>query len=167
MLYTIDLDKGAAVGKVPIDAPTGCAAALGKDRVFVGNEDNQFLAIDLAKGAIAWRFQDRERPMPYRSSAAVTADGIYVGSRDKKLHAFDPQTGRTLWDFSTRGMIDSSPVVVGGAPGGTHLWVRVASFSARRTGGYMASIGSRARKSGVTMPAARFLPRPPWPAAGW
>ena len=59
--------------------------------------------------------------MPYRSSAAVTAEGIYVGSRDKKLYAFDPQTGRVLWDFSTRGMIDSSPVVVGGAPGGNPL----------------------------------------------
>ncbi len=111
-LYTIDLDKGTELGKVQIDAPTGCAAALGKDRVFVGNEDNQFLSVDLAKAAIAWRFQDA-RPMPYRSSAAVTADGIYVGSRDKKLHALDPQSGRQLWEFVTRGMVDSSPVVVG------------------------------------------------------
>ncbi len=113
MLYTIDLDKGAALGKVPIDAPTGCAAALGKDRAFVGNEEGQFLAVDLAKGAIAWRYQDRAQSMPYRSSAAVTADGVYVGSRNKKLYAFDPQTGRQLWVFTTRGMIDSSPVVVG------------------------------------------------------
>ena len=52
----------------------------GRDRVFVGNEDNQFLAIDLAKGAIAWRYQDRGQPMPYRSSAAFAAEGIYVGS---------------------------------------------------------------------------------------
>ena len=47
---------------------------------------------------------------PRRPSAP---DGIYVGSRDKKLYAFDPQTGRLLWDFTTRGMVDSSPVVVG------------------------------------------------------
>ena len=115
MLYTVDLDKGAAVSKVPIDAPTGCAAALGKDRVFVGNEEGQFLAVDLVKGAIAWSYQDPAHAMSYRSSAAVTADGIYVGSRGKKLYAFDPQTGNKLWEFSTRGMIDSSPVVVGGA----------------------------------------------------
>ena len=63
---------------------------MGKDRVFVGNEDSQFLAVDLAKGAIAWHFQDPARPMPYRSSAAVTADGVYVGSRNKAAIAFDP-----------------------------------------------------------------------------
>ena len=84
MLYTVDLDKGTTVGKTPIDAPTGCAAALGKGRVFVGNEDSQFLAVDLAKGAIAWRFQDRGKPMPFRSSAAVTAEGVYVGSREQE-----------------------------------------------------------------------------------
>ena len=112
-LYIIDLDKSATMNKVLIDAPTGCAAALGKDRVFVGNEDNQFLAVDLVKGEIAWRFENLAQPMPFRSSAAVAPDGIYVGSRDKKLYAFDPQTGRLLWDFTTRGMVDSSPVVVG------------------------------------------------------
>ena len=32
---------------------------------------------------------------------------------NKKLYAFDPQSGRRLWEFSTRGMVDSSPVVVG------------------------------------------------------
>jgi outer membrane protein assembly factor BamB len=116
-LYAIDLDKGTAVSKVKIDSPTGCAAALAKDRAFVGNEENVFLGIDLVKGAIAWRYQDPVRPMSFRSSAAVTAEGVYVGSRDKKLHAFDPQTGRQLWEFTTRGMVDSSPVVVGGAPG--------------------------------------------------
>ena len=71
MLYTIDLDKGAALSKTPIDAPTGCAAALGKDRAFVGNEDNQFLAIDLVKGTIALAIS---RPRP--------ADALsFIGSR--------------------------------------------------------------------------------------
>jgi outer membrane protein assembly factor BamB len=112
-LYSIDLDKGTVLSKVPIDSPTGCAAALGKNRVFVGNEENVFLGIDLVKGAIAWHYQDPEHPMPFRASAAVTADGVYVGSRDKKLHAFDPQSGHQLWEFTTRGAVDSSPVVVG------------------------------------------------------
>ena len=112
-LYTVDLDKGAALGKVPIDAPTGCAAALGKDRAFVGNEDSQFLAVDLVKGAIAWRFQD-PRPVDALSFLGGRHGRRHLcRSRDKKLYAFDPQTGRKLWEFSTRGMVDSSPVVVG------------------------------------------------------
>ncbi len=31
-LYVVDLDKGTTLAKIPIDGPTGCAAALYKDR---------------------------------------------------------------------------------------------------------------------------------------
>ena len=113
-LYILDLDKGTTLAKIPIDGPTGCAAAARRGgRAFVGTESNQFLAIDLTKKEIAWRYQNPEQPMAFRSSAAVTEDGVYVGSRDKKLHAFDPASGKTLWEFTSRGIIDSSPVVVG------------------------------------------------------
>jgi outer membrane protein assembly factor BamB len=114
ILYVMDLDKGTALAKISFDSPTGCAAAVYKDHAYFGDEESQFLAIDLAKQAIAWQYKDEDSSMAFRSSAAVTDEGIYVGSRDKKLHAFDPHSGKPLWEFPTRGMVDSSPVVVGG-----------------------------------------------------
>jgi outer membrane protein assembly factor BamB len=113
ILYVMDLDKGTALAKIPFDSPTGCAAAVFKDRAYVGDEESQFLAIDLTKQAIDWQFKAEDTSMAFRSSAAVTDEGVYVGSRDKKLHALDPRTGKPLWEFDTRGMVDSSPVVIG------------------------------------------------------
>jgi outer membrane protein assembly factor BamB len=39
---------------------------------------------------------------------------VFAGSRDKKLYAIDPKTGKEVWSFVTDGMVDGSPVVVGG-----------------------------------------------------
>ena len=103
--------RGTRWPRYPSRGRPAAPAALYKDRAYVGTEDSQFLGIDLAKGAVVWRFQDPAQP--FRSSAAVADEGVYVGCRDKKLHAFDPQSGRPLWEFATRGMVDSSPVVVG------------------------------------------------------
>ena len=112
-LEVIDLRNGKNISQVGIDSPTGCAPALLGEVVYVGTEGNEFLAIDPQLGKVLWRYRNEANPAPYRSSAAVTARAIVVGSQDKLVHALDPKTGQQLWFFTTKGRVDSSPVVVG------------------------------------------------------
>jgi outer membrane protein assembly factor BamB len=112
-LHAIDLTQGKETGAVNIQAPTGSTPAIMDGTVFVGTEGHQFLAIDPRKAKILWSYESPERGAPFRSSAAVTPRAVVVGSRDKRVYALDPKTGRSLWTFSTKGRVDSSPVVAG------------------------------------------------------
>jgi len=81
--------------------------------VFVGTEGNGFFAVDWKQAKVRWHYAPSDPPDSIRSSAAVTPQAVVVGSRDKLVHALDPGSGRPLWTFTTRGMVDSSPVIAG------------------------------------------------------
>ena len=72
-----------------------------------------FFAIDWRKAEIAWKYADAETALPFRSSAAVTKGIVLVGGRNKQILALDPDNGKQLWQFTTRGRVDSSPVIIG------------------------------------------------------
>jgi outer membrane protein assembly factor BamB len=110
-LHIVDLDKGESAGSVMIDAPTGSTPGVLEDRVFFGTEGPTFYAIDWRNARIDWTFKP-EKAMPFRSSAAVTSGTVVFGGQDKQVHALD-LGGHELWKFSTRGRVDSSPVIVG------------------------------------------------------
>ncbi len=38
---------------------------------------------------------------------------VIAGSQDKKLHCINRKTGDKVWSFTTKGHVDSSPVIVG------------------------------------------------------
>jgi outer membrane protein assembly factor BamB len=97
---------------VELDGPTGVTPAALGDRVFFGTEGGVFFAIDWRKAEVAWSYTDAESALPFRSSAAVTRDILLVGSSSKQIRAMDPRNGKQLWQFTTRGRIDSSPVIV-------------------------------------------------------
>ncbi len=112
-LHIIRLADGQEVGHVDLQAPTGSAPACLGEMVFVGTEGNMFFGIDWQNRSVRWHYENAERPRPFRSSAAVAERLVIVGSQDKLVHAFDFQSGREVWSFSTKGRVDSSPVVVG------------------------------------------------------
>ena len=82
--------------------------------LYVGTHQSEFLAIDIKKQAVAWRFSEPGKDYPYHSSAAVLGDRIIVGNQDKLLHALERSTGKPVWSFATNGQVNSSPVIVGG-----------------------------------------------------
>lgn len=86
--------------------------AVTNDMLYVGTHESDFLAIDLTKQEVKWRYKDESRDSPIHSSAAVTDDWIIFGGQDKQLHCLVRETGKQKWSFSTRGQINSSPVVV-------------------------------------------------------
>ena len=112
-LHVLDLRQGKDAAQIELDWPSGAAAAMMNGTVFVGTEGNEFLAVDLRRRRVLWRYQNLANPSPFWSSAAVTPQAVLVGSQDKLVHALDPKTGRPLWSFPTKGRVDGSPVVVG------------------------------------------------------
>jgi outer membrane protein assembly factor BamB len=112
-LHVLDVDTGKEIAAVDLDGQAGATAAVLGERLYVGTMANQFLAVDWKKAEIAWTFEPK-RSQPFYSSAAVTDKLVVVGGRDKQVHALDREKGTEVWAFTTKGRIDSSPVVVGG-----------------------------------------------------
>ncbi len=84
-------------------------------RAFLGNFENQFLAVDLEGGKVLWRYEHPVRQFPFYSSPALAGDGhtVIFGGRDKLVHALDAATGKERWTFSARSAVDASPAVLG------------------------------------------------------
>ena len=63
-----------------------------------------FFAIDWKQAKIIWRWLDKVRTDPMRSSAALTPEAVIFGGRDKRVRALDPLTGKVAL-----GATDSRP----------------------------------------------------------
>ena len=81
--------------------------------LYVGTHEGEFLAIDVTKQEVEWRYADAKRELPIHSSAAVTDELVVFGSQDKQLHCHERKDGKPKWEFTARGQINSSPVIVG------------------------------------------------------
>lgn len=105
---TGDLATELQIGSYVAGSP-----AVDGDRVYVGNFDNEVLAVDLAKGEIVWRYSHPERDFPFYSSPAVHEGLVVIGGRDKMVHALDAATGEAKWTHRMRSRVEASPVVTG------------------------------------------------------
>lgn len=112
IVHVVNLSDGTKAREVEAGAYIIGSAAVVDGVAYVGHYENEFLAIDLKKGEIRWRYRDRN--FPYGGSPAVTADRVIFGGRDKRVHCVDRATGKPIWTFGTRGKVESSPVVAKG-----------------------------------------------------
>ena len=113
LLRAVDVADGTEIKSIEMGAYVGASPAVGDGRVYVGTFESQFLALDLAEGVVAWRYEHPERKFPYYSSAAVTDKIVVVGGRDKMVHALDPVTGSERWSLAAGDRVDASPVISG------------------------------------------------------
>ncbi len=97
---------------------------------YIGSVDGHLYAVDLAKGALGWKY-DAEDWIDY--SPAVFADTVYFGntvgdkSGDRHLFAVDAATGNEKWRFKSQYYgVNSSPAIVDGTvyfgAGDKHLY---------------------------------------------
>jgi len=89
------------------------SAAIADGVVYVGGGDGDLIALDLASGAVRWKYTTGN--LIGESSPAVGADAVYVGDLGGILHAVNARDGKALWTFKTGSEIKSSPVIVAGA----------------------------------------------------
>lgn len=67
---------------------------------YVGSDDKQLYAVDLATGKEKWKFATGG---PVRSTPAVAAGLVYAGSYDGVFYAVDAATGKERWKFAMPG----------------------------------------------------------------
>ena len=146
--------------------------AVDVDRIYVGVDDGELLALARADGAVLWRFRthryDAElvttdaQHLGIHGSPAFDDGHVYVGDYSGYLYAVDKRDGSPVWENQLGGSIGSSPVVFGGvvfiaveypAPDGKVFLVRAA------TGEVLWSTPSLGQfpHSSVTIDAARGL----------
>lgn len=111
IVHVLNLADGRMAKEIEAGAPIIGSAAVVDGVAYLGHYKDEFIAVDLRKGAVKWRYHDRN--FPYGGSPAVTRDRVLFGGRDKRLHCVDRETGKAVWTFATRGKVESSPVVAG------------------------------------------------------
>lgn len=112
-LRIVALSDGTELRKIELGGYVGASPAVRGGRAYVGTFENEVLALNLENGAVLWRFEDEKRKFPFLSSAAVRDGLVVIGGRDKRLRALAAATGEQRWSYTTRGKIDSSPVIAG------------------------------------------------------
>lgn len=111
MVHVLNLADGTKFKEIEAGAYIIGSVAVVDGIGYIGHYENEFLAVDLKKGEVKWRYRDRN--FPYGGSPAVTRDRVLFGGRDKRLHCVDRESGKQVWTFATRGKVESSPVVAG------------------------------------------------------
>jgi outer membrane protein assembly factor BamB len=103
------------------------SAAVQDGRVFVGSNDGNVYALDLADGHKLWAYKTGDA---VEASPLVLQGAVYIGSSDAFLYALDAATGALKWKYETESKI------LGGAnwvrsPDGQDTWILVGSYDYR------------------------------------
>ena len=84
-------------------------------KFIIGNGDGFVYALNLADGALAWKFATQDRVW---ATPVVVEDTVYIASLDHNVYAIDIATGAERWHVQTGGAVSATPVYIDGA-----LWV--------------------------------------------
>jgi outer membrane protein assembly factor BamB len=98
--------------------------AVDVDRIFVGVDDGELLALDRTDGMVIWRFQTHRyqvelattdsQHLGIHGSPAFDDQHVYIGDYSGYLYAVDKRSGTLVWENQLGGSIGASPVVLGG-----------------------------------------------------
>lgn len=89
--------------------------AIGGDLFVIGNGDGYVYALNLADGALAWRFEAQERVW---ATPTIDGESVYVASMDHSLYALNLADGALKWKFEARGALGAAPILADGG-----LWI--------------------------------------------
>jgi hypothetical protein len=108
--------RGAAPGQLPdrpallwsfkTQGPVKSSPAIAGGRVFVGSDDRNLYALNLADGKKIWSFSTGGA---IESSPLVLGGTVFVGSSDAGLYALDARAGRRVWKYETGDKILGAP----------------------------------------------------------
>jgi len=84
-------------------------------KFIIGNGDGYVYALNLADGALAWKYPTKDRVW---ATPVVVEDTVYIASLDHRLYAVNVATGAERWQIPMGGAIAATPIYIDGA-----LWV--------------------------------------------
>ncbi|MGW8394061.1 outer membrane protein assembly factor BamB family protein [Pseudoduganella sp. HUAS MS19] len=85
---------------IELRAQTVSSPVVAQGRLFIGAEDGNLYAYDLASRKLAWLYH---AGAGIGSTPAVADGTVYALARDGRLHAVDAATGARRWEFATQG----------------------------------------------------------------
>lgn len=85
---------------IELRAQTVSSPVIALGKLFIGAEDGNLYAYDLASRKLAWLYH---AGAGIGSTPAVADGTVYALARDGRLHAVDAQTGVRRWEFATQG----------------------------------------------------------------
>lgn len=85
---------------IELRAQAVAAPAIAQGRLYIGAEDGNLYAYDLASRKLAWLYH---AGAGIASTPAVADGTVYALARDGRLHALDAATGVRRWEFATQG----------------------------------------------------------------
>jgi outer membrane protein assembly factor BamB len=114
-LRAISLSDGKQVFASELGSLAPGSPAVAGERIVVGVDRGHVVCFDLA-GKQLWDYDKiGDEAMVFASPAISVEAGIVIAAaRDRKVHAIDLKTGQPLWTFTTRGEVDSSPLISAG-----------------------------------------------------
>ena len=114
LLRVLDTQTGGELGQITLGSYAAASPAVQGSFAYLGTFGDEFVALDLESGEVAWRYREIDHRFPFYASAAVLPEHIVVAGRDKFVRALHPETGELMWSFAAGSKIDSSPVVASG-----------------------------------------------------
>jgi outer membrane protein assembly factor BamB len=99
-------EQPALLWSFKTEGPVKSSAAIVGGRVYIGSNDRNLYALELATGKKIWAFTNSEA---IESSPLVLNGKVFVGSGDANLYALDAATGKELWRFTTGEKILGAP----------------------------------------------------------
>jgi len=80
----------------------GLGISIANDRVYAAGHKGDVVALDLAKGRVAWRTRTKT---PLSGGTAASADLVVVGGSDGQLLALAAASGKMLWRVRLNGEV--------------------------------------------------------------
>ena len=114
LLRVIDTKTGGELDQITLGSYAAASPAVLGRFAYIGTFGDEFVALDLESGAVAWRYREIDHRFPFYASAAALPEQIVVAGRDKFVRALHPKTGQLLWSFAAGSKVDSSPVAASG-----------------------------------------------------
>ncbi|MEM9354252.1 MAG: PQQ-binding-like beta-propeller repeat protein [Planctomycetota bacterium] len=115
VLHAVDVRNGEETESIEIQGPTGATAALVDGDVYFGTYDGVFYRTQTSPLQKVWEYRDPPKLREIIASAACNGETVVLGGRGRTVYALDAAEGGLQWKTTTKGTMESSPVIVGDA----------------------------------------------------
>lgn len=109
-IYRVKASDGSLVWKTQLGSGMYSSPLVYSDHVYVGTDNSDFYALDLATGHIVWQLTGNTT----QGSPAGDRGKVYIGMYDGHVYALDALTGKVAWAYDTKSPIHSSPAIFDG-----------------------------------------------------
>lgn len=99
-LEAVHRSEGYAFWSTKIPGSVVGSLGYGRSRLYVGDNQGNFLALAARDGSVAWQFKSNSE---WQAPAAVSKNLVFAMNSAEELFALSESTGKEVWHYSQRG----------------------------------------------------------------